>query len=392
MLEAGIPVVYGYISDAHDNHVAGSGTFGPGEAGYERQLAAYNDAFGKFFARLKADNMTPRNTLFVITADENDHFVGGAPTPADCDGVTTPCAYAQIGEIDVDLSRIMATQRGNTTKFTVHSDSAPTVYINGNPGQTDPVTRRFEHDAAALTAINPITGNTDNLTAALAGVTEMKLLHMVTADPARTPTFTLFGNEDYFFFSTGSTADCATGSPCVAEEAGFAWNHGDFQKDITRTWLGLVGPGVRHEGATGKLFSDHADVRPTIMSLVGIEDDYDHDGRALFELFDEEAGSRSLRAHRDTLIRLAEAYKQINAPLGALGRETLKLSTTALAGDDATYASIDAQIADITVKRDKLATKMADMIEDATFDRRPIDVRVADALIAEAYHLIASAH
>src|SRR5262249_23181901 len=34
MLEAGVPVVYGYIADAHDNHFTGSGTFGPGEAGY----------------------------------------------------------------------------------------------------------------------------------------------------------------------------------------------------------------------------------------------------------------------------------------------------------------------------------------------------------------------
>src|SRR5262249_26454981 len=38
MLEAGIPVVYGYIADAHDNHVTGSGTFGPGELGFEEQL------------------------------------------------------------------------------------------------------------------------------------------------------------------------------------------------------------------------------------------------------------------------------------------------------------------------------------------------------------------
>ena len=27
----------------------------------------------------------------------------------------------------------------------------------------------------------------------------MKLLHMVTASPARTPTFTMFGDDDYFF-------------------------------------------------------------------------------------------------------------------------------------------------------------------------------------------------
>src|SRR5207245_2711904 len=33
LLERGVPVVYGYISDAHDNHTTGQGPFGPGEAG-----------------------------------------------------------------------------------------------------------------------------------------------------------------------------------------------------------------------------------------------------------------------------------------------------------------------------------------------------------------------
>ncbi|HEX9461096.1 MAG TPA: hypothetical protein VGB82_00730 [Alphaproteobacteria bacterium] len=390
MLESGIPVVYGYISDAHDNHATGSGTFGPGQLGYEQQLQQYDAAFGKFFARLKADNITARNTLFVVTSDENDHFVGGAPTPANCDGVTVPCTYAQIGEINADLSRLVATQKGNTTKFTVHSDSAPTVYITGNPGQTAPVTRQLERDMASLTTLNPITGATDNLMAAMAGVTQMKLLHMVTADPARTPTFTYFGNENYFIFSSGQTKSCTQTPACVVEQPGFAWNHGDFQKDITRTFLGLVGPGVRQLGAFDGIFSDHADVRPTIMGLVGIEDDYDHDGRVLFEVFDDEAGSLQSRAHRGTLLQLAQAYKDINAPLGTLGKKTLMISTTALSGDDATYAFLDAKLAGITTQRDALAAQMIGIIEDATFDRRPIDKQKAESLIDQAKALLAS--
>ena len=390
MLEKGIPVVYGYIADAHDNHTAGTGTYGPGEAGYEAQLQQYDTAFGKFFDRLTASNVTPHNTLFIITSDENDHFVGGAPSPANCDGVNVPCTYAQIGEINADLSRLLATQKNNTTSFTVHSDSAPTVYITGNPGQTDTVTRQFERDVAGLTAVNPITGKTNNLMAAMAGVTEMKLLHMVTADPARTPTFTLFGDENYFIFSSGKTTSCASGTSCVTEPPGFAWNHGDFQEDITKTWLGLVGPGIRKQGIDADLFSDHADVRPTIMALVGIEDDYDHDGRALFEVFDGNAGSRTVRAHRETLLRLAAAYKQIDAPLGMLGKKSLTISTTALSDDDATYAALDAKLANLTAKRDALAAKMIEMIEDATFDRQAIDERLAKALIDQAFDLLDS--
>ena len=57
MQEAGIPITFGYISDAHDQHgVAGEihATRGPGEADYVQQLKNYDTAFGKFFERLAA--------------------------------------------------------------------------------------------------------------------------------------------------------------------------------------------------------------------------------------------------------------------------------------------------------------------------------------------------
>jgi hypothetical protein len=178
MLEAGVQVVYLYIADAHDNRF-GSGTFGPGEAGYVAQLKQYDTAFGKFFARLTAHGITKDNTLFVIVPDENDHFVGSStPSPAHCDGVNVPCTYpaGQKGEINAVLNRLLITQRANTTAFSVHSDDAPTVYINGNPAPTDTVTRTMEHDLDALVATNPMTGNTDKLSKLLADQADMKLL------------------------------------------------------------------------------------------------------------------------------------------------------------------------------------------------------------------------
>jgi len=101
MLEAGVDVVYFYIEDAHDNHSypgcasSTDGTFGPGEAGYVCQLKAYDKAFGEFFARLKMHNITPDNTLFVITSDENDHFAGNVKgaIPPGCDGINVACTY-----------------------------------------------------------------------------------------------------------------------------------------------------------------------------------------------------------------------------------------------------------------------------------------------------------
>src|SRR5205085_10630423 len=122
MQEHGVPVTYAYISDAHDNHVTGN-AFGPGEAGYVAQLKSYDDAFGKFFERLEEDGINSSNTLFAITADEGDHFVGGTPSPAGCDGVTVPCTYSQIGEVDGNLTGLLATEQSNTTPFKVHADS-----------------------------------------------------------------------------------------------------------------------------------------------------------------------------------------------------------------------------------------------------------------------------
>ena len=393
MLEAGVPVVYGYIADAHDDHV-NDHAFGPGEAGYVAQLAAFNDAFGKFFKRLAKDGITKENTLFVITSDENDHFAGGAPSPANCDGIHTPCSYnhsgpnINIGEIDADLSRLLATESNDTTPFAVHSDSAPTFYVTGNLVQMDGVTRKLEHDVAALTAFDPIVGNNIPVTAALADQQEQSFLHMVTADPNRTPTFILFGNPDFFLFSSGSTKACSPLSACSSESDAFAWNHGDFQPEITNTWLGLVGPGVDHKGATGAIFSDHTDIRPTIISLVGLVDDYTHDGRVLFEVLHDDAIPVPLRQHRGTLSDLAAAYKAINAPLGTLGKLTLQHATAAIEGPDAAYIAFVAQLAGFTQQRDALAGEIIQMLEGAAFGGDSIDENAAKKAVEAANDLI----
>jgi hypothetical protein len=385
MLEAGIPVVYGYIEDMHDNHSATGGTFGPGEAGYVSQLAAANEAFGKFFARLAQDGINKDNTLFVVTADENDHFVGGAPTPANCDGVHVACTYAQIGEIDANLSRLLATQANNTTPFSVHSDSAPTFYINGNPGQTDPITRQLERDVGALTATNPITGKIEKIAQAMADQTEQRFLHMVTSDPLRTPNFVVFANDNYFNFASG-TESCDEPPACITLEGhgGFAWNHGDFQEQITKTWLGMVGPGVQHTGPTNGFFSDHTDTRPTIMGLVGLKDDYEHDGRVLFEVLEDNAVLKGKQGDRNLIARLAQAYKDINAPVGQLGRKTFAISTAALNGDDSTYRILEAQLTRLTNERNAIAQKMIAMLEGVAFDGQPIEPIKAELLIVEA--------
>jgi hypothetical protein len=389
MLEAGVQVVYLYIEDAHDNHASSGGTFGPGEAGYVAQLKQYDTAFGKFFARLAADGITKDNTLFVVVPDENDHFVGGAPTPASCDGVNVPCSYAagQKGEIDALINRLLLTQRANSTAFSVHSDDAPTVYINGNPAPTDAVTRTMEHDLDALVATNPMTGNTDKLSRLLADQAEMKLLHMVTASPARTPTMTMFGNDNYFF-ETGNGGACASQSDCVFVGPGFAWNHGDFQQQITRTWVAMVGPGVQPLGRDDEVFTDHADVRPTVMALLGLKDDYVHEGRVIAEWMRDRALPDGIRDRRENFTELAQVFKQLDAPKGELGRASLVWSNRSVTGTDKAYARYLKQIGEITAERDELAGKIRTVLDNAAFHNKPVDEDAEDELGHRAKALI----
>lgn len=385
MQERGIPVTYAYISDVHDAHPSGP-ALGPGQAQYVAALQAYDAAFATFFNRLADDGMDSSNTLFVFTSDEGDHFVGGAPSPAGCDGVTTPCTYSQIGELNANLAGLLATEQGITTPFKVHSDSAPAVYVTGNPARDAAVTRAFERAAGELTAVNPITGNTDSITQALADPVEMKLLHMITADPARTPTFVLFADPNYFLFA--GAPNCI--SPCVTEQPRFAWNHGDFQSDITTTWLGMVGPGVDQAGIDDTTWSDHTDIRPTMLVLLGLTDDYQHEGRALAEKLSGSAQPSAVRKSAE-FVALAEALKQIDAPVGPFGLASLQASTVGLESNDAgdaTYSNVETQLASFTTQRDALAAHILSLLEAAEFHNQPIPDQQAASLIQQAQALL----
>lgn len=381
--EHGVPITYAYISDAHDKHPSGP-AYGPGEAGYVAALAAYDDAFNKFFTRLAADGITRDNTLFVVTADEGDHFVGGAPSPEDCDGVNLPCTYAQIGEINTNLAGLLATEQGITTLFKVHSDDAPTIYITGNPSRTDPVARAFAHGLAGLTALNPISGNTDMITRFLADPVEMKVLHMITSDPARTPNLVLFADPNYFLFA--GAPNCT--SLCAVELPGFAWNHGDVQKEIVTTWLGLAGPGVRRSGVDRETWSDHTDIRPTILALMGLQDDYSHDGRVLAEDLRSDALPSGIRRNPLAFTLLSEAYKQINAPVGRFGQATLAISTSALAGDDQKYNRLENRLTSIGNQRDALAAQIIQKLEAAEFSDQALDWPTTFNLLRQAKQLL----
>jgi hypothetical protein len=396
MQENGVPVTYGYISDAHDVHTPDpkANTYrsvanGPGEAGFVKQLKAYDDAFNAFFVNLSAHGINKSNTLFVVTVDEGDHFAGGVGTPQP-DGTlaynhtpcaTTTCPGNQIGEVNGNLAALLP---AGEPSFVVHSDDAPTVYVAGNPGNTDPSVRKLERDMAALNVNDPYAGKTVPLMVSMADPTEMRALHMVNADPSRTPTFTLFANPD--FFLTTSNPSCG-GNPCVSP--GFAWNHGDIQDEIGNTWAGVVGPGVTSHGVDSKTWTDHTNLRPTILSLLGLKDDYVPDGRVLTETLTPKATPAKLRS--TTARKLAVLYGQLNAPFGVFSTATLASATKAIAGDDATYTARSAQIARLTAQRNFVAGRIKTALGRATFQGKAIPAKSAKTWLTRGAAILKAA-
>jgi hypothetical protein len=403
MQENGVPVTYGYISDAHDLHVPtlstdsySSSATGPGEIAHNLQLRDYDNAFAAFFKDLRQHNITPANSLFVITVDEGDHFAGGTGTPQPsgnlvydhrtCTNLST-CPTNQIGEVTANLKAMLP---AGEPSFDLHFDDAPTIYVNGQPARTDPTVRKLERDVGSLTSLDPYVRNggvvqTVPVTAALADPVEEQTLHMVNADPLRTPTFTMFGNPDFFFQASNpcsGVAECVTG--------GFAWNHGDIQDEIGNTWVGFVGPGVRSNGVDSTTWTDHTNVRPTYLSLLGLKDDYVDDGRLLVEGLNFAATPHTL--NNSTAKNLMAAYEQVNASFGNFSKYTLQASTKALEStDDTYYTNTENSIASLTTQRDALASTIKQALFDATFNGGSISSSDAQSWTNQANALIAQA-
>ncbi len=174
----------------------------------------------------------------------------------------------------------------------------------------------------------------------------------------------------------------------------FAWNHGDIQDEIASTWIGMVGPGVDQVGVDNTTWSDHTDVRPTILALVGLQDDYIHDGRVLSEALSGYAIPSAVRKS-SSFVPLAKIYKQLDAAFGTFAMDTLKASTKALASNDAgdaTYASIEGQIESLTSQRDALATQIAAVLNGAEFNGQAFSDAQAQSLISQAQQLLDQAH
>jgi hypothetical protein len=109
--------------------------------------------------------------------------------------------------------------------------------------------------------------------------------------------------------------------------------------------------------------------------------------------FESDAEARQCRGETmaDRLLPVAGALEcstKPNARSPHLDRDLDHgISTTALEGDDATYA----QLATVTARRNQIVGQMIERLENAAFNGQPIDEGAAGRLIDEAYHLIAAA-
>ena len=413
MLESGLPVVNGYIADIHGNeHIPGlsacvgqPSALGSGSACYIAQAQYYNAAFGTFFQRLAMDGINTSNTLFILSSDEGDHEAGAnvgraiQPTPANCDGATvtgttvTPdvlCTYpsGSFGELGGNITGLLATQKNDTTPFTLESDTAPEFYVTGDPGPNAPTVRTLERDVSGLTANNPYAGGTQLITNYLADPVEMAILHMVNADPARTPTFALFAKPDYFF--TPGKTTCGTGG-CVSQNTSFAWDHGAYAAEINTNYVGFAGPGVKNLGLDGQApntgpnsagpnsgqevvansgttgtWVDETDIRPTLMFLTGLKDDYIQDGRVISEILADPNSALSAPGVEG----LGACYKQLNSSVGQFANFTLQASTAAVESNtagDGEFKSVNARLAGLDQARDALAIQIKNDLNSAAF-------------------------
>jgi hypothetical protein len=430
MQEAGIPVTFAYISDVHDNH-AGGGAYGPGEQGYVDALKSYDDAFGKFFARLAADGINKSNTLFIVTADENDHFAG--QQAQNCDGVHVACTYNTtpgdatggkpqhgifdvtngatatsdpsawtgpstwppagqngplVGEVGYNMKWLLG-PTVDGTPYDISFDSAPSFYINGQPQAEDssgnvvvnPTLRAFEQKAAGLTAFDPYIDATKRTPVARYLVDEptLKALHMINADPQRNMSFTMFSQPDYFF---ETFSPCPKGQGCVND--GFAWIHGDYSNDIGQTWLGVVGPGVNDGGIDNRTWTDHADIVPTMDALTGLHPDYTPDGRAITQILNRRVG-RGDEGESSQL--LGDVYKQLDAPYGAFNHWLIVASTNGIKSDDTTYVATEQAIQSLAAQRDALALQIRGVLYGTAHGHSEQLIRQAFELFGRAFAL-----
>ena len=216
-------------------------------------------AFGAFFQRLAAEGIAPQTPLFLLSSDEGDRQAGAnvgraiQPTPATCDGASVPCTYpaGSFGELAGNITGLLATEKNDTTPFTLESDTAPEFYVDRQdrprptpPGAQARAGRRRPDRGQPVHRHHPEH-------------------HQLPGRPHRRghPAHSQRGPGPHAdvldvrrqarllpVHRLGHVGRCSP-APCVTPRTpGFAWDHGDYAAEIDTNYLGIAGPGVRNLG------------------------------------------------------------------------------------------------------------------------------------------------
>ena len=156
----------------------------------------------------------------------------------------------------------------------------------------------------------------------------------------------------------------------------------------------MVGPGVAHLGMDNSTWSDHTNIQPTMMELLGLRDDYVPDGRVLAEVLNPADAPPALLADQGSVLRLGRLYSQLEAAVGQFGLDTLRASTRALASSspgDARYAGIESRLQALGAERDQVAGQIRAVLDGAAFGGQPVSGWQAQALIRNGAEVLGQA-
>jgi len=149
---------------------------------------------------------------------------------------------------------------------------------------------------------------------------------------------------------------------------------------------------VPGSGTTGT-WIDETDIRPTLLYLAGLRDDYQTDGRVITQILTH--ANQALRPAAVTA--LGACYQQLNSSVGEFGTATLQASTKAVESNssgDATFRDVNLALSTLEQARDHLAEAIKGELSAAAFQNRPVpaagpQTAACQAIITAAEHLSA---
>ena len=228
---------------------------------------------------------------------------------------------------------------------------------------------------------------------------------MQTADPLRTPTYTMFPRPDYYFATSGGVSN----QPALRLEPRLLLaehRHHLVCVRRGRVWRAVASTGQRPAGgneshdpnsthtvpqaSTVGTWVDEVDLRPTLLHLVGLHDDYQTDGHVVTQVLSR-LGTGVVRA----AVLLAAAYQQLNSAVGQFATDTLIADTAALAsgsaGNDSTFSFEQRELSWLVGARDRVASQMKVALAAAAAGHQLPHATVI-SLAVQARLLLAGAH